>query len=153
MTTNQKPLPFIKSGEEPEGKGVSSVKVTYSDNDAYNPVFQYNSEDKNYTRSAGGEQTTDKDTGNPVSVANLLVIEAPHEVFDNEGRRKIDLESGGVGYLFQKGKEQRIHWENENGRIIALKNGKEVGFVPGKAWISVVPDNPGAESAIQTANE
>lgn len=149
LTTSKKPLPFLEKEDEPDGYATSSVKITYSDNDAYNSEFKYHANDKEYTRDG----TEDKKTGEPVSVANLLVIEAPHEVFDDEGRRKIDIEAGGTGYLFQEGKQRRVHWENEDGRIIATKNGAEIGFVPGKTWISIVPDNPGIDSAIEAVNE
>lgn len=153
VKTDMEPLSFLKKDEELGGEAVNKIQVTYSDNDAYNPVFNYNTSSEMYERSAGGEQTKELNTNDVISVANIFVVEAAHEVFDDEGRRKIDLDSGGNAYLFQKGKMEKVQWENKNGRIVPVKGGKELGFVPGKTWINIIPDNPGLQSSVETANE
>lgn len=153
LKTAMKPLPFLEKGTEPDGQAVNKIQVTYSNNDAYNPVFHYDEASGMYDRTAGGEQTKELNTDDHVAVSNVFIVEASHAVFDDAGRRKIDLDSGGNAYLFQKGKMQKVEWENKNGRIVPIKDGEEIGFVPGRTWINIVPDNPGLQSSIETANE
>ncbi len=62
---------------------------------------------------------------------------------DSDGRKEIDLISGGKGYLLQMGKVIEVEWKNENGKIVPVKNGEVVPFVQGKTWVNVVPTNPG----------
>src|SRR5699024_10201939 len=129
-------------------------QVSYSANsNAYNPTYSYQ-EDKNvYTRSAGGEQTVEKSDSTPIEVSNLFVIEAPHEVFDDEGRRKIDLDNGGDAYLLKVGKQKKVQAENRDGQIIPVEDGDPFAFLPGKTCVNVVPENPGLSEAVQVFNE
>src|SRR5690625_6964046 len=71
-----------------------------------------------------------------------------HEVIDKEGRRAIDLESGGNGYLIQKGKVKTVEWENSDGRIVPTKNGEEIGLVKGQTWINIIPTSSGLDNSV-----
>lgn len=149
-----KPLPFKKKDEDSEGSEASYIKINYSNTvDAYNPEYRYNKSGNMYTRYAGGEQTIEKEDAISIEVQNVFVIEAEHEVFDDDGRRKIDLESGGTAYLFQQGKMQTLEWESKNGMIIPVKNGVDIGFFPGKTWINVIPTDPGIGLSVTVAND
>ena len=66
----------------------------------------------------------------------------------HDGRKDIDLKSGGKGYLLQMGKVNEVEWKNDNGRIVPVKNGEEVPFVQGKTWVNVVPTNPGLQNSV-----
>ena len=79
----------------------------------------------------------------PILLDNIFIIETTHQVVDDKGRRKIDLKSGGKGYLLQKGKVNEVEWVNKDGRIIPVKNDKEVGLIPGKTWVNIIPNQPG----------
>jgi Protein of unknown function (DUF3048) C-terminal domain len=70
---------------------------------------------------------------------NLFIIEATHKIIDSVGRRDIDLQSGGKGYLLQMGKVNEVEWANLNGRIAPVRNGVEVPLAQGKTWVNVVP--------------
>lgn len=152
-TASVKPLPFLKEDGAVEGDEAEKIDIRYTSDDAYNSEFRYNKEEDSYQRWSDGDQTADLGTEQPVAVQNVFVIEAHHEIIDKDGRRSIDLESGGKAYLFQKGQMQQLEWKNEDGRIIPYRDGKAVGFVPGKTWISVVPDDPGLEASVQPGNE
>jgi len=87
-----------------------------------------------------GAQTVDYDTGDPVLLDNVLIVEMDHaSLNDGSGRIAIDLESGGRGYLLQKGKMRKIRWENVNGRIVPYDGTEQARLVPGKTWINIVP--------------
>ena len=71
-----------------------------------------------------------------------------HKIIDDDGRRDIDLTSGGKAYLLQKGQKFEVEWKNVGGKILPYQNGKAVGLVPGKTWINLIPTNPGLEAAV-----
>ncbi|MFY4776981.1 DUF3048 domain-containing protein [Metabacillus sp. RGM 3146] len=135
------PLPFSASAESEGSQKESAphVYVQYSKDDAYNSLYQYDSNKGKYIRSSGGVQTEDRETHQPITIDNLLIAEMQHKVTDSAGRREIDLTSGGKGLLFQKGSYRKIEWKNYNGRILPYLNNKIVPFVPGKTWINIVP--------------
>lgn len=139
---NYESLTFLEEEETADigGTEVSEVSFNYEST----PVrYVYDSESEAYLRYNGDEQTIELDTDEAVELDNVFIIETDHDVVDNAGRREIDLESGGNGYLLQKGKLQKIQWENRDGRIIPVRDGEEVGLVSGQTWINVIPTDPG----------
>ena len=123
-----------------QGESATEVSINYGAN-AYNVKFEYDGE--KYIRHSNGEQTVDAETSKPVAVDNVFIIETTHKVVDNKGRRDIDLKSGGKGYLLQKGKVNKIEWANKGGHIVPVLNGNDVGLVPGKTWVNIIPNQPG----------
>jgi hypothetical protein len=144
MNTPPEPLEFVKS-EEVSGETAASVKVSYYDNPSFSPVYEYDEGTEKYSRISAGKQMADYESGEPVLLDNIFIVEAPHEVVDSAGRREIDLESGGSAYLLQRGKLLKVQWENENGRIIPAG---DASFVSGKTWINIIPENPGLEGFV-----
>ncbi|WP_261134336.1 DUF3048 domain-containing protein [Bacillus sp. Marseille-Q3570] len=130
---------FLKEDEVTaiEGDPASTVTVSYGDH--YKVHYRYQSEKGTYLRYVNNEKTVDRETEIPIELENVLVVGADHKVIDSAGRRNINLDSGGDAILFQQGKSQEINWKNENGRIIPVKDGAEVPFVPGKTWVNLVP--------------
>ena len=141
---------FLSEGESKkiQGDPALSVTVSYFSNNQFKAVYQYDAQLGKYKRFSGGEQTVDLDTKEPVLLDNVFIIEAVHQTVDSVGHRKIDLQSGGNAYLLQKGKVNLVEWKNSNGRIIPVKNGKEVPFVQGKTWVNVVPATPGLQKSV-----
>lgn len=121
------------------GSEAKIIKVIYSKRGTSNSTYEFDPSLGKYKRFSGGELTIDLDSKEPVLLDNIFIIEAEHKVIDSEGRREIDLATGGKAYLFQMGKVNEITWENKEGRIIPVKDGNEVPFVPGKTWVNVVP--------------
>ncbi|WP_018664439.1 DUF3048 domain-containing protein [Heyndrickxia acidiproducens] len=120
------------------GINVKTITIHYSPNSNLNAKYRYDSKRGRFTRYSGGTQTVDANNHQPVLMDNLFIVAAKHRLIDSYGRRDIDLASGGSGYLIQKGKLQKVEWENENGRLIPYKDGERVKFVPGKTWINIV---------------
>ncbi len=50
-----------------------------------------------YTRSSDGVKATDRETGKPLAMHNIFIVEAGHRMTDKDGRRAIDIQSGGEG--------------------------------------------------------
>ncbi|WP_186578449.1 DUF3048 domain-containing protein [Aquibacillus kalidii] len=145
ITGQYEPLPFLSEDEVIglQGEAAKEASFSYFSNDPIRYVYDTASE--KYFRYNGEQQSVELETEEPIQLDNVFLIEAHHEVVDDYGRRDIDLQSGGDAYLLQKGKLQKVQWENVDGRIVASQNGETIGFVPGKTWINVIPESPGLE--------
>lgn len=147
-------LPFLNDEEEIVGEKGHHIKIQYPGRTDHELVeFKYDSIKEKYYRFENGEQTIEFETEVPIEVDNVFILETKHEVIDPQGRRSIDLESGGKAYLIQKGKMQRLDWANEQGRMIPVKNGEPIGFVPGKTWVNIIPSSPGLDESIEVIGE
>lgn len=135
-----------------QGQEATGAKVSYSSAD-FDVIYQYNQESGKYKRSTAGNQTEDYDSKEAVMIDNIMIVEAPHKIIDDKGRRDIDLTAGGKALLLQKGKYVEVEWESRDGRIVPVKDGKEVKLVKGKTWINIVPVIPGLEQSVTFLND
>lgn len=122
---------------------ILSSEVTVHYRNPYTVQYIYNEEMDAYERFSNGEPTIDFANQERISLQNVFIIEAPHRVVDDEGRRQIYFNDGGQGILLQNGKALRVEWMNEQGRIVPMKDGSVVPFLPGQTWINVIPSSPG----------
>lgn len=125
-----------------QGDSATKVSIDYG-TVAYNVQFKYDELAGKYKRYSKGELMIDAETSKPIMVDNVFIIETKHQIVDNKGRRDIDIQSGGKGYLLQKGKVKKIEWANRGGLLVPTLNGNEIGLVPGKTWVSIIPNKPG----------
>ncbi|MFC7687379.1 DUF3048 domain-containing protein [Ureibacillus sp. GCM10028918] len=142
---------FYKEDESVNiGTEAESVAIKYSHNDSFNSLYTYGREHNTYTRQSGNVLTIDELTNEPLALSNVLFFEMHHSVIDSEGRREIDLTSGGTAYVFQQGFMREVRWENIDGVLKAVEmDGSEVKLVPGKTWIHFVPANPGMMTSVK----
>lgn len=136
-----KVLSFLAEDEQVTGEDATYVKIQYYNNTP-KVEYEYERTKEKYIRMSDGVQTVDLETDTPIELDNIFIIEADHEVIDSEGRRAIDLQSGGYGYLLQQGKVQKVNWKNDGGYLVPVKDDEIVPFVPGKTWVNVVQTNP-----------
>lgn len=147
-------LPFIDDSTDIDGDDAMRMSVMYQGKDEQTGIeYIYNEQSGVYERYENQEQTVELNSEIPIEIDNVFVVETSHEVIDEQGRRAIDINSGGNAYLLQKGHVQVLEWTNDNGQIIPMKDGEPVGFVPGKTWINFVPTNPGLEQSVKIWNE
>lgn len=130
-----------------QGNSIKEATINYG-SIAYNVQFKYDEQDGKYKRYSNGEQTVDAETSKPIAIDNVFIIETKHQVVDHKGRRDIDLKSGGKAYLLQKGKANEVEWANKGGRLVPTFKGKEIGLVPGKTWVNIIPNNPGMNKTV-----
>ncbi|WP_163100827.1 DUF3048 domain-containing protein [Peribacillus alkalitolerans] len=142
-------FPFLTEDEMEvlNGEKGEAVSISYG-TESFNVRYEFDKATSTYNRFSKGEQTIDKETGKPVQLKNVFIIEAQHKIVDKHGRRDINLESGGNAYLLQDGKWNAVQWENKNGLLIPVKDGKEVGFIPGKTWVNIIPQSPGLAGSV-----
>jgi len=135
----------VKLGTEAE-----SIAMTYSRNDSFNSQYTYDKNSNTYTRQSGNAVTIDYLTDEPIALSNVLFFEMNHSIIDSEGRREIDLTSGGTAYVFQQGIMREVRWENIDGVLKAVEeDGSEVKLVPGKTWVHFVPTHPGITASVK----
>lgn len=145
--------PEFKFLTEDESKSVTgdeakSVMISYSASGIFDSIYEYDASVGKYKRYSNGDQTIDHESKEPILIDNLFIIETTHQVIDEAAHKEIDLESGGSGYLLQKGKVIQVEWKNDNGVIVPVSNGEVVPFVQGKTWVNVIPTNPGLQSSV-----
>lgn len=153
-SVDYEPLLFLEEDEAAaiEGEPAQHLEIVYSENPMEIVEYDFDSTTGKYKRYSDREQTVELNTGTPIEVENVFIIETYHEVIDDAGRRAIDLESGGNAYLIQEGKAQKVEWKNDNGRLVPVKDGKTLGFVPGKTWVNVIPTDPSMEQSVTITN-
>lgn len=122
------------------GENLSEVSLKYGQESV---TYRYDQTNQTYSRYIDGEQTVELNDQTQIALSNVLIIETSHQVVDDEGRREVDLASGGNAYLLQKGLIQRLEWQNIDGYLLPVKDGEVVPFVPGKTWVNVIPTSPG----------
>lgn len=149
LKQSPKEIPFMnkKEIESIAGEVGDTIIVNYGSN-SFNTTYEYDATEEKYKRSTAGIQTIDEDTDEAVLLDNIIVLEAPHKIVDNQGRRDINLSNGGDAYLFQKGKWNEIQWQYVDNLFVFIKDGEKVKFVPGKTWINVVPDAKGLQTTV-----
>ncbi len=131
------------------GTTANEVSVGYNNNDTFNSSYTYDAEAEKYTRTSAGELTVDHLTDEPVQLSNVLFLEMDHRIIDNEGRRDIDITSGGTAYIAQQGMLREVKWENRDGLLVAVESdGSDVLLVPGQTWIHFVPTSPGIAASV-----
>ncbi|MRG87402.1 DUF3048 domain-containing protein [Salinibacillus xinjiangensis] len=144
------PYPFLSENEVEELSGDEASKVHIVYDDVYEKVtYEYDEANEKYIRYSDGEKSVELETDEPIMLDNIFIVETGHQVIDSANRRAIDLESGGKGYLIQKGIVKEVNWKNVDGRILPFNGEEPVEFVPGKTWVNVVPESPGMDQSVQ----
>lgn len=141
QTWNDPGFTFFEQGETPEIEGESATKVNINYISGYYVDYYYNEEEEVYERYMLGEPHKDKESDNLLIASNIIVAKTGHQIVDDIGRRHIDVNGSGEGYLFQEGIAQEITWESKNGIIRVIKDGEELPLIPGKTWIHYIPLN------------
>ncbi|EZH64657.1 hypothetical protein DH09_19205 [Bacillaceae bacterium JMAK1] len=126
-------VPFSYTEDELQGEAAEQIVVSYQD--ANYAEYRFNENENVYVRYNNGDPLVDGDTMDAYEVDNLLIVEAPHAVIDDAGRRHIDFDGGGNGLLIRDGKSQEIQWKNENNQIELV----DESLALGNTWVNVVP--------------
>lgn len=146
-------FPFYKEPSSSDlGEAASQVTVAYSSNDQFINHYRYDTTSGFYERDVAGEVTTDKETGEALSLANVVVLEMPHRTIDSEGRQEVTLEGTGNAWLFQSGRVIKGTWTNEDGLFMLQAEDDELRYNPGQTWIHIIPTNRGLDSMVTYTN-
>lgn len=144
---------YNEEGSTSSGETAKQFEIHYLLN-SYNVTYDYDEVSGRYMRLVNGKADQDMDNGEQLGAANIIVAGADHKVLDDVGRLSVNLEQGGEAMLFQKGKMIRGQWEKKQGDIIRfVQDGSEVALVPGKTFISIVPNQPSFTSHVKLSEQ
>lgn len=132
---------FLEEGAESAGKKVNKVEFSYVAADC---EFTYDAETNKYVRTIDGAEYIDKETGESISVSNVLVQMVTSKEIDSKGRLKIDMCAGGDALLFTNGKVVKGTWSRESldSRTIFVDGeGNRFLFSVGNTWVEVTDQN------------
>ncbi|PQZ99013.1 MULTISPECIES: DUF3048 domain-containing protein [unclassified Paenibacillus] len=142
---------YNEEGATSAGEAVKQFDIHYL-LDSYRVTYDYDEVSGRYMRMVNGKADQDMDNETQLGAANIIVAGADHKVLDSVGRLSVNLEQGGEAMLFQKGKMIRGQWVKKQGDIIRfVQGGSEVALVPGKTFISIVPNQPEFSSHVKLA--
>ncbi|MCI8615301.1 MAG: DUF3048 domain-containing protein [Lachnospiraceae bacterium] len=106
---------------------------------AYNPYFEYHSEDNLYYRFQNGEEQIDEMDGSQLTVSNVVFQYCHGEVRDDHDYLAFGVHGEGDAIVFTGGKAIKGTWERYDGDATPAKfydeNGEEIIFNQGKTWI------------------
>lgn len=93
-----------------------------------------------YQRFLGDKAQIDKETGEQLTAANIIVQETRIRTFDGEGRLEIDLVGEGKAWLFSGGRMIEGSWMKKAGERTRYLDpaGNEFILQPGQTWIEIV---------------
>ena len=143
MTGEYRPFKFKEDEEDIEGDIANKVTINYMKNNT--TAYDYDEEEKLYTRTKDGKLHIDESDETPIIAKNIIIQEAKTRVIDNEGRVDVQLIGEGQGRYITNGKVVDIKWvkESRNGKTLYYdRNGEEIIFNPGVTWIQVVGLDP-----------
>lgn len=141
-TQKIKAFKFLKDGAESKGDLVDFVEFSWSSSDC---EFTYDAETGKYTRTIDeGREYVDHETGEPITVDNVLVQKVKSSSLDSKGRLKIDMCAGGEALLFTDGKVVEGTWSREDldsRTIFVDTEGNQFKLSVGHTWVMVADQN------------
>ena len=92
---------FRKESDDIKGESGLNIEATYSKD--YKAEYKYDPTTRQYKRMTTGVFLKDKETGNQVMAANVMVLATPHKMIDQKGHLGIDVEGPGKDTFFNEG--------------------------------------------------
>lgn len=135
------PVAFLDEGEKLQGEPAQSLEVVFS---TYKTgVFTYDPKTGLYLVSEYGEPYVDGNTGEQVSVKNVLVLFTKVSAIagDTAGRQSVKITGSGEGLLLCDGVKQDITWSKESNSaplVYTGADGQPVEFGVGSSYVNIV---------------
>ena len=118
---------------------VKAVAVKYTAD--YTVGWRYELDSKKYRRFINGQLSSDR-AGRPVLADNIIILEMPVRVLDEEGRKAIATIGAGSARVVRQGTLVRGTWKKsavESRTRVYDASGQEITLVPGITWVEVIP--------------
>ena len=138
-------LPFTSMGAEVDEETITDkADLVYISYPWAKDVYQYNPDTGLYARYIGETPFTDKENGQQVQAANIIVQWVSSRTIDSEGRLEIDMCAGGRAVLFSRGTVTEGSWSRSSlseNTVYVDGKGNEFVLSPGQTWIQVCDGN------------
>lgn len=111
----------------------------------YSVGWIYDVAKKVYTRTNGGAPHIDKNSGEALVARTVAVVYIPESPANDGypgGHRIYKTVGTGQGVVFEEGKAVSVTWKKPSDKDqirLYTKNGKELSFIRGKIWFSILP--------------
>lgn len=131
---------FNEQDAPPQGEALEKFKLTYFNN--YSVSYTYDAAKKAYERYINGKPHTDRKTGEPIFVKNIIIQYVNARVIDKVGRLEIKTTGSGKAYYISDGFCEEIKWKKDSRSsrtVYTLTDGTELKINPGNTWIQVMP--------------
>lgn len=136
-----KPFAFLTGAQTNEGE--PAAYITFSTG-AAGCEFTYDPETGRYTRTMDGAAYVDHETGENITVSNILLQEVQSNLIDDYGRLEIDMCAGGDAILFTGGVAVKGTWSRsdlDSRTVFVDAEGNEFKMTPGNTWVHVTDQN------------
>ncbi|MCD7770167.1 MAG: DUF3048 domain-containing protein, partial [Oscillospiraceae bacterium] len=135
------PYTFTEDGTPEDGASATDVTVSFS---SYKDTeFVYDEETGAYAvYFFGGDPYIDENTGEQVTVTNIVIVSTLQYTRDDDGRQAYDLTSG-TGYYICGGKYIEINWEKGDmydALVFTNTDGSQLDLGVGKTYICLLGD-------------
>lgn len=134
-------MQFAQDGTPADGQKAETIKVPFS---SYKTgVFTYDSDSGKYLVEEYGSAYIDGNTGEQVSVTNVLVLKTACKLIpgDDAGRITVDLTSG-EGWFACGGKIIPIYWSKDdvNSQLVyTTQSGEPLTLGAGTSYVNIIP--------------
>ena len=136
---------FKDEAKSAEGLTTSISFDFWSGYKAYAVTWTWDKEKNIYLRQNGGEPFLDFNTGNPISVKNVVIQFAKETGPVDEHKHMLYQTIGsGKALIFQDGTAEKGTWSKTSRTsrtIFKDSSGKEIKFNRGQIWIEILPAN------------
>ncbi|SDL41218.1 Protein of unknown function [Halarsenatibacter silvermanii] len=110
-----------------------------------NLTYEFDDDSGRFYRYTGGGPHRDE-TGEIINFKNLAVIFAPHKTIDEEGRKRIHLDSGGAAYFLTGRKSYKGTWDYDSQKDELRLDGvgADSSFaehLESETWFHVLPED------------
>lgn len=132
---NEKPT---KLSEKYESNIAKKINITYNKDNSSDYV--YDEDSSFYLRFKDKEKHIDELDLSQLKAKNIIVLEAPKSVLDNEGRLHLETIGSGDGIYYTEGESVNITWKKDSewDRTKFYLNNEKLKFNPGNIWIQIV---------------
>ncbi|HHW01551.1 MAG TPA: DUF3048 domain-containing protein [Thermoanaerobacterales bacterium] len=131
---------FNGQDAQPRGEILKKFKLTYFSN--YSVSYTYDATKMAYERYINDKPHTDRKTGEPIFVKNIIVQYVDARVIDKAGRLEMRTVGSGKAYYISDGFCEELKWEKESRSartVYTLADGTELTINPGNTWIQIMP--------------
>lgn len=133
-----RPFTFLSGAQVNEGEAATYVAFEYSSSEC---EFTYDAATGKYKRTTGGDRYVDHETGEDITVSNVLVQCVQSGTLDSYGRLKIDMCAGGEAILFTNGVAIKGTWSRDDldsRTVFVDAAGNEFKLTPGNTWVEIM---------------
>ena len=120
----------------------SAAQISIDPSGSYETYYEY--KDGRYVKSMNDVVATDRETGEEISVANIIIQQTDMSLNENGVHIDIRLFGEGQGYLISQGRYEKITWRRDSSAtdtVLYNEKGEVIPLSIGNSWWHIVDKN------------